>query len=252
MSIHNEGIPTARLCVIDADRQSRSLYDEIARDQRAELHLFQSPAELRQRLALPDVHVLVIDVDSEPKMSRALQCDLLREVPNTPVIATTDDCQSECAVESLQLGAIDVLQRPWSVELIRESIQLALWQANRDQQLIQKHASVLATLSQLTERQHRVLELAAVGMPNKSIATAIDVSQRTVEAEKSKLLTIFDTPSYPALMVKLGEFRVLEQLLETRQRVADHRLARVAGASPRRNTAMANGSFRSRFAASGD
>lgn len=247
MPTHTEGSPAARLCIVDADPQTRSGFDDIAREEQADLSLYQSPSELRRRIPLSDVHALVIDVDGDWATSRELQCDLLQQNPCAPVIATTVDRRSEAAVESLQLGAMDVLERPWNNESMRASIQLALWQAQRERKQAQTHASVQNTLSQLTQRQHRVLELAAVGMPNKSIAATIDVSQRTVEAEKSKLLTIFNASSYPELMVKLGEFRVLEQLRETRQRLTDHRLARVAGFSARQIVASDTASFGHRF-----
>lgn len=47
----------------------------------------------------------------------------------------------------------------------------------------------------LTEREHEVLQLAASGMANKEIATALDVSVRTVEAHLSHIFRKMDVGS---------------------------------------------------------
>lgn len=47
----------------------------------------------------------------------------------------------------------------------------------------------------LTEREHEVLQLAASGMANKEIATALDVSVRTVEAHLSHIFRKLDVGS---------------------------------------------------------
>ena len=52
------------------------------------------------------------------------------------------------------------------------------------------------TLQALTERQSKVLELAATGMPNKTIATRLAVSQRTVETERAKILAAFSADAF--------------------------------------------------------
>ena len=79
-------------------------------------------------------------------------------------------------------------------------------------------------LDSLTERQQKVLELSATGMPNKLIATRIEVSQRTVESERSRLLEAFGANSCADAMIGFGEYRILEQAERIRKRTVLQRL----------------------------
>ena len=55
-------------------------------------------------------------------------------------------------------------------------------------------------------------------MPNKTIATRLSVSQRTVETERAKILKAFSADAFCDVTAQVGGFRVLETLQELQQR----------------------------------
>lgn len=113
---------------------------------------------------------------------RSCQCDL-------PIIIVTGHGDVPLATRAMKAGAFDFIEKPYNNEEILERIQAAiafhtdqrLRNANR-QQLQQRFSSV-------TPREMEVLQLVAHGESNKSIASALHISPKTVELHRSNLLS---------------------------------------------------------------
>jgi FixJ family two-component response regulator len=181
-------------------------------------------AELRNRVPTRHMAALILALDTDAEEGARLQRELLEQDAGTMVALTTTLANSHEVTRGLILGAVRVLQRPWDTESITQFLKLAHGQFREHQSHQEKLADFRRCLAELTPRQLRVLELASTGMSNKLIAGQIDVSQRTVEAERSRLLEVFGSNSCSDAMVRLGEFRVLEQVERMRKRLALQRL----------------------------
>jgi len=113
---------------------------------------------------------------------QSCQCDL-------PIIIVTGHGDVPLATRAMKAGAFDFIEKPYNNEEILERIQAAiafhtdqrLRNANR-QQLQQRFSSV-------TPREMEVLQLVAHGESNKSIASALHISPKTVELHRSNLLS---------------------------------------------------------------
>jgi FixJ family two-component response regulator len=153
-----------------------------------------------------------------------LQRELLGYDAPASVILTTNDRKSMAVVESLSLGAIALFPRPWSPELMVGQLRQAVLQNQEQRAMARKYVAFKQSLSGLTDRQRKVLELAAAGMPNTTIANELDVSQRTIESERSKLIQSLGAVSYSHAMISLGEFRVMERFESIRNQIVRQRL----------------------------
>lgn len=183
-----------------------------------------TPSEVPGRVPLDRVMALVIDLDTDEDASIQLQRDLLRNDSPTSVIVTTNQRQGVGAVESLGLGAIALLPRPWMPELMTQYLKFAELQFREQHRLRRKLDTLSRIHSKLTERQRDVLDLASTGMPNKGIALQLGVSQRTVESERSRLVESFGAECVSTAMINVGEYRVLEQVERIRKRGVLQRL----------------------------
>jgi FixJ family two-component response regulator len=91
------------------------------------------------------------------------------------------------AVEAMQHGAVDFLQKPFSDKELTDRIQRALAADRRNRELLGEKEQIRARLAMLTRRERQVLELVTRGKSNKVIAGDLGVSQRTVEIHRAHL-----------------------------------------------------------------
>ena len=131
---------------------------------------------------------LVLDI----RMPRMTGLDLqkkLQEMGSTlPIIFITGHGDVPMAVDAMQKGAVDFIQKPFRDQDLLDRIREALKtdQERREEQ--QKHAEVAERLARLTNREREVFDLVVTGKPNKVIAYELGVSQRTVEIHRARVM----------------------------------------------------------------
>ena len=92
------------------------------------------------------------------------------------------------AVEAMQAGAFDFLQKPFRDQDLLDRIQRALQhdsQLRGEQQQAQQLRERYATL---TPREVQVMKLMTEGRPNKLMAVDLNLSQRTIEIHRAHVM----------------------------------------------------------------
>lgn len=130
---------------------------------------------------------LVLDVRMPGMTGPELQQELNRRGAVIPVIFITGHGDVPMAVEAMQHGALDFLQKPFSDKDFIERIQRALSADQRNRALLGEKDQIRARLAMLTPRERQVLERVTLGKSNKVIAWELGVSQRTVEIHRAHL-----------------------------------------------------------------
>jgi FixJ family two-component response regulator len=92
------------------------------------------------------------------------------------------------AVEAMQHGAFDFLQKPFRDQDLIDRIQRALERDARNRAALTQHARIRERLESLTPREREVLTLMTRGKPNKVMAAELGVSQRTVEIHRARVM----------------------------------------------------------------
>jgi FixJ family two-component response regulator len=91
-------------------------------------------------------------------------------------------------VSALQRGACDFIEKPFNNEDLLSRIKRAL---ALDCQLAarRQRASVIEQrLGQLTQREREVMHLVVAGKLNKQVADQLDISMKTVEAHRARVM----------------------------------------------------------------
>ena len=144
------------------------------------------------------------------KMPRIDGVGLLEEVARRewrlPVIVMTAFGDIPLAVRAVRAGAMDFVEKPCAVPALRWVIDRALAEAKKG---ISGHADIddTARLNRLTVREREVFDLLAKGDTNKGVGRTLDISARTVETHRARV------------MEKL-ELRNLAELVRLAQRAA--------------------------------
>ncbi|HET7755831.1 MAG TPA: response regulator transcription factor [Steroidobacteraceae bacterium] len=131
---------------------------------------------------------LVLDVRMPGMSGLELQQQLNLRGAIIPVIFITGHGDIPMAVEAMQQGAFDFLQKPFRDQDLIDRIQRALEHDGRNRAALAQHARIRERLDTLTPREREVLTLMTCGKPNKSMAAELGVSQRTVEIHRARVM----------------------------------------------------------------
>ncbi len=102
------------------------------------------------------------------------------------------------AVEAMHEGAFDFLQKPFRDQELLDRINQALaWESeNRNEK--ERQADVISRYEQLTPREKE--DCVVRGLANKVIAMDLDLSQRTVEIHRSRVMSKMQARSLAELV----------------------------------------------------
>ena len=130
-----------------------------------------------------------IVLDIRMREMSGLECfDALLERGNIlPIIFLTGHGDVPMAVGALKKGAFDFLEKPFDDNALVDVVIRALESDARHQASKETQATVAALLTQLTPREHEVMQLVLAGKFNKVIADELNISMRTVEVHRSRV-----------------------------------------------------------------
>jgi len=131
---------------------------------------------------------LVLDIRMPAVSGMELQQQLNLRGAIVPVIFITGHGDVPMAVEAMQHGAFDFLQKPFRDQDLIDRIQKALARDRENRAALQKHDVIRARLESLTPREREVLELMSQGKQNKVMAGDLGLSQRTVEIHRAHVM----------------------------------------------------------------
>jgi two-component system response regulator FixJ len=117
-----------------------------------------------------------------------------------PTIVVTGHGDVHMAVEAMKNGALDFIEKPFSDEVLVDSIRRAVDKASS---LLDADAATARTrdrLATLSEREIQVLKGVVEGRANKTIAFELGISPRTVEVYRAGLMSKMQTKSLAELV----------------------------------------------------
>lgn len=174
--------------VVDDDESVRTslrfLLDSVGLDSRT----FPSGTEFLTAYDPTQAGCLVLDVRMPGMSGLDLQRELNLRGAIVPVIFITGHGDIPMAVEAMQHGAHDFLQKPFRDQDLIDRIRQALAKDARARAMLAQRDRIRERLESLTPRERDVLELMAAGKPNKIMAHELGLSQRTVEIHRARVM----------------------------------------------------------------
>jgi len=131
---------------------------------------------------------VVLDVRMPGMSGLELQQLLNLRGATVPVIFVTGHGDIPMAVEAMQHGAFDFLQKPFRDQDLLDRIQRALELDRATRQQLKEQDRIRERMQSLTPRERAVLKLVTSGKPNKVMAADLGVSQRTVEIHRARVM----------------------------------------------------------------
>jgi two-component system response regulator FixJ len=124
-----------------------------------------------------------------PGMNGLQLLQKMNEAKSTlPVIIITAYADVPTAVRAMQAGAVTFLEKPCDDNDLIAAVQQALNLEQAQAALRKQQTDVQAKLDTLTEDEHAVMRKMLEGLPNKRIASDLDIGLRTVELRRSNIM----------------------------------------------------------------
>ncbi|MBS1145030.1 MAG: DNA-binding response regulator [Proteobacteria bacterium] len=105
-----------------------------------------------------------------------------------PVIFVTGHGDVPMAVSALQRGACDFIEKPFHNEDLLSRIRRALELDSQLSARRERDGAISHRLDQLTQREREVMQLVVAGKLNKQIADELNISMKTVEAHRARVM----------------------------------------------------------------
>jgi RNA polymerase sigma factor (sigma-70 family) len=174
--------------IVDDDPAIRFAMQALMDSVNIEHEIFASGDEFLENADDHRAGCLVLDIRMPGLGGLELQDELLKRDSTLPIIFITGHGDVPMAVDAMQKGAVDFIQKPFRDQDLLDRIREALKtdQERREEQ--KKHAEVAERLARLTNREREVFDLVVTGKPNKVIAYELGVSQRTVEIHRARVM----------------------------------------------------------------
>lgn len=181
-------ISPASVFVIDDDEAVRNSLRLLMKSVGLPVITYSSAQEFLPRYDTNQPGCLVVDIRMPGMSGLELQQQLNRQGATIPLIFITGHGDIPMAVESMQHGAFDFLQKPFRDQDLLDRIQRALERDREMRGQLQGILQIRERLASLTPREREVLDLMVEGSPNKVMAADLGVSQRTIEIHRARVM----------------------------------------------------------------
>jgi two-component system, LuxR family, response regulator FixJ len=178
--------PTA--FVVDDDEAIRTLWRWLMESNGIGVRTFATAPEFIEHYDPRAAGCLVLDLQLPGMSGLELQEYLVRQRIDIPIVIVTGHADVPTAVTALKSGAVDLIEKPFSYRDVVSVIRKAFARDAENRERRARDEQIRLRIASLTDRERAVLQRVMEGKPNKVIAGELDISIKTVEVHRAKLM----------------------------------------------------------------
>jgi two-component system response regulator FixJ len=130
------------------------------------------------------------------------------------VVLITGHADVRTAVHLMEHGALTLLEKPYEPENLRAAVERAIAQTTKRREERTAGDAARQRFEQLTEDERDVLQFMITGVPNKTIASRLTLSARTVDRRRNAVLTKMGVGSVSELASLVTQHKLNEPRAE--------------------------------------
>jgi two-component system response regulator FixJ len=177
-----------RVCLVDDDAAVRQSIRLGAKAAGFDTVSFGSAQEFLAGFNPTKVCCLILDVRL-PGMSGFELLEVLKaQKTNIPVLILTGHGDIPMAVQAMKNGALDFLEKPLKMDVLKERLNQACELWVRWQKIEKDRREIAERIDLLTRRETEVFGLMADGMKNVAIARQLGISRKTLDIHRTKVM----------------------------------------------------------------
>jgi two-component system response regulator FixJ len=181
-------VAEAAVIIVDDDEGVRDSLQTLLEAEGFAPTAYGSAQQLLEARDLPDRGCLLLDVRMPGMDGLELQRTLVARNVTLPIIVMTGHGDVPIAVRAMKAGAADFVEKPFTAEAIVAAIRHAIERGQTRRVASEPSDEVAARVDSLTPREREVLERLVTGRANKVIAYELDISPRTVEIHRARVM----------------------------------------------------------------
>jgi two-component system, LuxR family, response regulator TtrR len=153
-----------------------------------------------RRCVILDVRMPTLSGLQVQEQLQALALDL-------PIIFVTAHGDVPMAVEAIKRGAYDFIEKPFDDVALVARVETALAHSETSSAKSNEIDATRALIDSLTSRERQIMDLVIEGKLNKTIAYDLDISIKTVEAHRARVMEKLEAKSLAQLVMRVHAAR---------------------------------------------
>lgn len=174
--------------IVDDDDIILWTLKELVQSIGARVHTFTSAKEFLAAYSPSPCECVITDVRMPEIGGLQVQRLLLTTGSPPPIIFITSHSEISAAVEAMKAGAFDFVEKPVNGHLLIEKVQAALTHSRTLHRERLSQSSKQARMDLLTPKEREIVDLVVQGQSSREIATSLDISVRTVENHRARIM----------------------------------------------------------------
>jgi two-component system, LuxR family, response regulator FixJ len=176
------------ICIVDDDEAVRDSLEAVLEAEGFDVAAFASARDFLDD-GLAGAGCLVTDLRMPDMNGLELLAALAGRAQAPPVIMITGHGDVPMAVRAMKLGAVDFIEKPFDTQVLVARVREALrGPGAADDGASVAPCDIQRRLELLTPREREVLEQLVIGRSNKAIGLELDISPRTVEIHRARVM----------------------------------------------------------------
>lgn len=200
----------ATVYLVEDDPDVRGVVEKLLTSAGLKVLSFANPIKFLESYDSECLGCAVVDVCLPGMTGLELQATLADPERGRPHIMLSGHADVAMAVLAFTRGALGFLEKPFRTHELLQLVNKAIDLDRQNREKKRKRQEILKRLDSLTAREREVLNYVVQGEQNKTIAVQLDISQRTVELHRSRVMEKLEASSIAELvqlMMAYGDTR---------------------------------------------
>ena len=190
----------SKVHIVDDDDAVRKSLNMLFQSVGVDTSLYESGDDFLAQLDESSEGCILLDIRMPGTSGLEVQKQLHERGNRMPIIFITGHGDVPMAVEAMQLGAFDFVQKPFRDQDLMDRVSQALSQCEEQREENEQRKTIQQRYESLTPREKEVMSCVVKGQANKVIALDRNVSQRTVEIHRARVMEKMEARSLADLV----------------------------------------------------
>lgn len=204
--------PRATVYIVETQPHVRDSIAELVTLRGYRCQTFASADDFLAAGPTPRPGVLVLDYNVPGVNARDVQDRLAGQHEPMSIIVTLGQADVPAAIQFMERYAVTVLEKPFQADDLIAAIAKAIEHDHTHVRIRRRFEQVSAAVSQLSTREKSVLQAIVEGQLNKAIARSLDVSVRTIEGDRAKIVEKFAAETTGEVVGLYAQYNLLTEL----------------------------------------